>query len=62
MAIELIHWNPNFAVSEVEALALKNGVEPKFSCSLPSSWVKSLEKFRDFESVPYVSPYSDPRG
>jgi hypothetical protein len=62
MAIELIHWNPNFAVSEVEALALKNGgKEPNFSCCLPSSWVKSLEKFRDFESVPYVSPYTDPR-
>lgn len=61
MAVELLHWNPNFAVSAVEASALKNGVEPNFSCCLPSSWVKSLEKFRDFESVPYISPYSDPR-
>ncbi|CAI8604355.1 unnamed protein product [Vicia faba] len=61
MAIELIHWNPSFAVSEVEASALKNGVDPNFKCCLPSSWVKSLEKFREFESVPYVSPYSDPR-
>ncbi|CAL5209405.1 unnamed protein product [Lathyrus oleraceus] len=61
MAIELIHWNPNFAVSEVEASALRKVVEPNFPCCLPSSWVKSLEKFREFESVPYVSPYSDPR-
>ncbi|KAI5400215.1 hypothetical protein KIW84_065223 [Lathyrus oleraceus] len=61
MAIELIHWNPNFAVSEVDASALRKGVEPNFSCCLPSSWVKSLEKFREFESIPYVSPYSDPR-
>ncbi|KEH33238.1 ubiquitin carboxyl-terminal hydrolase family protein [Medicago truncatula] len=62
MVVELMKWNPDFAVSEVEALAMKNGVEVNFSCCLPSSWVKSLEKFREFELVPYVSPYSDPRG
>ncbi|KEH33604.1 plant organelle RNA recognition domain protein [Medicago truncatula] len=61
MVVELMKWNPDFAVSEVEALAMKNGVEVNFSCCLPSSWVKSLEKFREFELVPYVSPYSDPR-
>lgn len=62
MVVELMKWNPDFAVSEVEALAMKNGVEVNFSCCLPSSWVKSLEKFHEFELVPYVSPYSDPRG
>lgn len=56
MAIELLHWNPDLAVSAVEA---KDG---RFSCCLPSSWVKSWEKFRDFDLIPYVSPYSDPRG
>lgn len=63
MAIELLHWNPDFAVSAIEATARRHGhAEPRFSCSLPSSWVKSWERFRDFDSVPYVSPYSDPRG
>ncbi|KAK7264585.1 hypothetical protein RJT34_32194 [Clitoria ternatea] len=62
MMVELLHWNPDFAVSAVEASAKKLGVSPRFSCSLPSSWVKSWERFRKFELVPYVSPYSDPRG
>ncbi|KAK7270436.1 hypothetical protein RIF29_23566 [Crotalaria pallida] len=62
MEVELLHWDPDFAVSEVEAKARELGTRPCFSCSLPSSWVKSWERFQEFNSVPYVSPYSDPRG
>ncbi|XP_057427537.1 protein WHAT'S THIS FACTOR 1 homolog, chloroplastic [Lotus japonicus] len=64
MEVELLHWDPDFAVSAVEGLARKNGdgAELGFSCLLPLSWVKSWERFHKFESVPYVSPYSDPRG
>ncbi|KAL2322490.1 hypothetical protein Fmac_026869 [Flemingia macrophylla] len=32
------------------------------SCCLPSSWVKSWERFCEFDEVLYFSPYSDPRG
>lgn len=62
MAIELLHWNPDFAVSAVEASAMKYGAPPRFSCSLPSTWVKSWERFHEFDEIPYISPYSDPRG
>ncbi|KAJ1388439.1 Plant organelle RNA recognition domain [Sesbania bispinosa] len=62
MVVELVNWNPDFAVSAVEALARKHGTKPCFSCSLPSSWVKSWERFHQFDSIPYVSPYTDPRG
>ncbi|XP_027366900.1 protein WHAT'S THIS FACTOR 1 homolog, chloroplastic [Abrus precatorius] len=62
MAVELLHWDPDFAVSAIQASAMKLGTPPRFSCSLPSSWVKSWERFREFDSIPYISPYSDPRG
>ena len=62
MEVELVHWDPEFAVSAVEASAWRNGGgQPRFLCSLPLSWVKSWERFREFDSVPYVSPYLDPR-
>ncbi|XP_061342025.1 protein WHAT'S THIS FACTOR 1 homolog, chloroplastic [Gastrolobium bilobum] len=62
MEVELVHWDPDFAVSSVEASARKLGTRPCFSCFMPSSWVKSWERFREFDSIPYVSPYLDPRG
>lgn len=61
MEIELISWNPNLAVSAIESIARKEGSDPCFSCSLPLTWVKSWEKFREFDSTPYISPYLDPR-
>lgn len=61
MEIELRSWNPDLAVSAIERLALKEGQAPRFSCSLPSSWVKSWERFEEFNSTPYISPYTDPR-
>ncbi|CAL1392587.1 unnamed protein product [Linum trigynum] len=57
MEIELLSWNPDFAVSAVEASALERGCSPCFSCSLPSSWVQSWERFHEFNAIPYVSPY-----
>ncbi|KAK7343731.1 hypothetical protein VNO77_12723 [Canavalia gladiata] len=62
MVVELLHWDPDFAVSAVEASSKKLGTLPRFSCSLPSSWVKSWERFREFDSIPYISPYLDPGG
>ncbi|KAL2995366.1 hypothetical protein AAZX31_10G213500 [Glycine max] len=62
MAVELLHWDPDLAVSTIEASAKKLGTPPRFSCSLPSSWVKSWERFHEFESIPYFSPYSESRG
>ncbi|GAV84727.1 PORR domain-containing protein [Cephalotus follicularis] len=62
MEIELLSWKPNLAVSVVEALAQKLGSEPCFLCSLPPTWLKSCERFRDFNATPYISPYLDPRG
>ncbi|XP_040997944.1 protein WHAT'S THIS FACTOR 1 homolog, chloroplastic [Juglans microcarpa x Juglans regia] len=62
MEIELASWNPGFAVSAIEAAARKQGSEPCFSCSLPSSWVKSWERSRKFNSTPYISPYLEIRG
>ncbi|XP_057793408.1 protein WHAT'S THIS FACTOR 1 homolog, chloroplastic isoform X1 [Salvia miltiorrhiza] len=59
MDIELISWNPDFAVSAVEKSAKKKGSEPSFSCSLPATWVKSWERFHEFNSTPYISPYAD---
>ncbi|KAL1331723.1 hypothetical protein HN51_048974 [Arachis hypogaea] len=62
MEIELIHWDPEFAVSTVEVAARRSGnTRPTFSCSLPFSWVKSWERFREFDLVPYFSPYMDHR-
>ncbi|KAL0371755.1 UNVERIFIED_CONTAM: protein WHAT'S THIS FACTOR 1, chloroplastic [Sesamum calycinum] len=62
MEIELMSWNPDFAISAIERLAEKEGCEPCFSCSLPATWVKSWERFRDFNSTPYISPYAELRG
>ncbi|KAF8411638.1 hypothetical protein HHK36_004196 [Tetracentron sinense] len=62
MEIELISWNPSFAVSAVETLARERQTEPSFSCSLPLSWVKSWERFHEFNGTPYISPYADARG
>ncbi|KAJ0024347.1 hypothetical protein Pint_07892 [Pistacia integerrima] len=62
MEIELVSWKPELAVSAVEASAQKQSSESSFSCCLPSSWVTSQERFLEFNSTPYISPYSDPRG
>ncbi|CAA0841903.1 Ubiquitin carboxyl-terminal hydrolase family protein [Striga hermonthica] len=62
MDIELISWNPDFAVSAVEMLAQKESREPCFTCSLPENWVKSWERFREFNSTPYISPYVELTG
>lgn len=62
MELELISWDPDLAVSAIEASVHRDGSEPCFSCSLPSSWVKSWERFHEFNSTPYISPYVDPRG
>ncbi|KAL5776657.1 hypothetical protein ACOSP7_009583 [Xanthoceras sorbifolium] len=62
MEIELVSWKPELSVSAVEASARKRGSEPCFSCCLPSTWVKSLERFREFNVTPYISPYSDAKG
>ncbi|KAF7821740.1 protein ROOT PRIMORDIUM DEFECTIVE 1 [Senna tora] len=62
MEIELVSWNSDLAVSAVEDSAHKLGTQPCFTCSLPSTWVKSWERFHDFNSSPYISPYLDPRG
>nr|XP_043608028.1 protein WHAT'S THIS FACTOR 1 homolog, chloroplastic [Erigeron canadensis] len=59
MEIELTKWDPELAVSTIERIAQKQGCNPSFPCSLPSTWVKSWEKFREFDSVPYMSPYVD---
>ncbi|KAL6576142.1 hypothetical protein OROHE_000613 [Orobanche hederae] len=62
MEIELISWNPDFAMSAIEMLAKNEGREPCFSCSLPKTWVKSWEKFLEFNSSPYISPYAELNG
>lgn len=62
MEIELVSWCPEFAISAIEASAQKQGSKPCFACTLPSTWVKSWERFREFNSNPYISPYVDPRG
>lgn len=62
MEIELISWNPDFAVSAIERLAENKGSKPCFSWSLPATWVKSWERFREFNSSPYISPYAELSG
>ncbi|KAM1135908.1 hypothetical protein ACFX2B_033677 [Malus domestica] len=57
MEIELVSWNPDLAVSAIEASAHKQGTEPCFTCSLPSTWSKSWERFHEFNATPYISPY-----
>lgn len=61
MEIELVSWKPELAVSAVEASAQKQGSGPSFSCLLPSTWAKSRERFLEFNSTPYISPYLDPQ-
>ncbi|XP_028757242.1 protein WHAT'S THIS FACTOR 1 homolog, chloroplastic isoform X2 [Neltuma alba] len=61
MEIELVSWNPDLAISTVEASAQKQGTHPSFTCLLPSTWVKSWERFNEFNSSPYISPYMDPK-
>uniref|UniRef100_A0A7N0UBE0 PORR domain-containing protein n=1 Tax=Kalanchoe fedtschenkoi TaxID=63787 RepID=A0A7N0UBE0_KALFE len=60
MEIELVSRKPELAVSAVEALAGQQNSEPCFSCTLPSTWVKSWERFHSFNETPYISPYKDP--
>ncbi|KAL7143945.1 hypothetical protein ABFS83_08G225500 [Erythranthe nasuta] len=62
MEIELISRNPDFEVSSIEKLAKKEGRGPRFSCSLPPTWIKSWERFREFDSTPYISPYKETIG
>ncbi|KAJ0236770.1 Plant organelle RNA recognition domain-containing protein [Hirschfeldia incana] len=62
MEIELLSWNPELAVSAVEAAAAGNesGSEPSFSCSLPTTWTNPWERFEEFNASPYISPYREP--
>lgn len=58
MEVELVKWDPQLATSSVEATAISNGWDPHYRCSLPSSWIKSHERFEEFNSrSPYISPY-----
>ncbi|VAI85012.1 unnamed protein product [Triticum turgidum subsp. durum] len=57
--LELLRWVPSRAVSAVEAAASASNSLPRFTCSLPSSWAKSHDKMEDFNSTPYISPYSE---
>ncbi|KAL8456368.1 hypothetical protein ACS0TY_034542 [Phlomoides rotata] len=58
MEIELTSWSSDFAISAIEISAKRNGCEPSFSCSLPATWVKMWERFHEFNSIPYTSPYA----
>ncbi|KAL7160633.1 hypothetical protein ABFS83_01G109300 [Erythranthe nasuta] len=49
-------------ISSIEKLAKKEGRGPRFSCSLPPTWIKSWERFREFDSSPYISPYKKTKG
>lgn len=62
MEIELISWNPDLAVSAIEKVAQREGRDPCFSCHLPSTWVKSWDRFKEFNSTPYISPYTSTKG
>ncbi|CAN6214300.1 unnamed protein product [Urochloa humidicola] len=57
--LELIRWAPSLAVSAVEAAGAASSSAPRFTCSLPASWVKSHAKMEEFNSTPYISPYSE---
>ncbi|WOK95586.1 hypothetical protein Cni_G04293 [Canna indica] len=62
MEIELLDWDPGLAVSALEAAAVERGTQPRFVCSLPDTWIKTREKFDEFnDATPYVSPYSENR-
>ncbi|KAI3985954.1 hypothetical protein MKX01_039036 [Papaver californicum] len=58
MELELVSWNPALAVSVVENLAKERKSKPSFTCSLPLSWVKTWEKFHEFNATPNISPYN----
>ncbi|KAH7671276.1 Plant organelle RNA recognition domain-containing protein [Dioscorea alata] len=59
MEIQLLRWQPELAVSAVEAVAMERGTEARFECALPLSWIKTREKFQEFnDRTPYVSPYA----
>uniref|UniRef100_A0A7C9E5Q6 PORR domain-containing protein n=1 Tax=Opuntia streptacantha TaxID=393608 RepID=A0A7C9E5Q6_OPUST len=62
LEVELVSWKPELAISHLEISAHKQNIEPCFSCSLPLTWAKSWERFNEFNSTPYVSPYVDPSG
>ncbi|XP_052160702.1 protein WHAT'S THIS FACTOR 1 homolog, chloroplastic-like isoform X2 [Oryza glaberrima] len=59
--LELLRWVPSLAVSSVEAAAASaaDSSAPRFTCSLPPSWAKSHAKIEEFNSTPYISPYSE---
>lgn len=59
--LELLRWVPSLAVSSVEAAAASaaDSSAPRFTCSLPPSWAKSHAKMEEFNSTPYISPYSE---
>ncbi|CAN6164328.1 unnamed protein product [Urochloa humidicola] len=57
--LELVRWAPSLAVSAVEAAAAATNSTPRFTCSLPASWAKSHAKMEEFNSTPYISPYSE---
>lgn len=62
MEVELISWNPELALSRIEMSGSKqkqNIEQPCFLCSLPPTWIKSWERFNEFNSTPYISPYSN---
>ncbi|XP_042492615.1 protein WHAT'S THIS FACTOR 1 homolog, chloroplastic [Macadamia integrifolia] len=61
MEIELVSWSRNLAISAIESRAREQQTEPCFSCSLPLSWVKSWERFNEFNGTPYISPYIEAR-
>ncbi|XP_057532088.1 protein WHAT'S THIS FACTOR 1 homolog, chloroplastic [Amaranthus tricolor] len=59
LEVELISWKPELACSCIELSSRKQNTEPRFSCLLPSTWVKSWERFNEFNSTPYISPYTN---
>ncbi|XP_072953535.1 protein WHAT'S THIS FACTOR 1 homolog, chloroplastic [Typha angustifolia] len=60
MELELARWNPELAVSAVEAAATKTGSDPRFACHLPPSWIKTRARFDEFnDAKPYISPYAE---
>ncbi|MFS7981713.1 putative plant organelle RNA recognition domain-containing protein [Helianthus anomalus] len=59
MQIELIKWGPELAISRIERKSQEQSCNPSFTCSLPSTWVKSWEKFREFDSLSYIFPYTN---
>ncbi|KAL2945457.1 Protein WHAT'S THIS FACTOR 1-like protein [Bienertia sinuspersici] len=58
LEVELISWDSELATSYIEMSARKQNTKPGFSCLMPSTWIKSWEKFDEFNSTPYISPYT----